>query len=251
MKIDNDKLLDPDYFAAELHTCLLMDGIRSPSIRRLRRVAWGKPELERIFEIKVSEFQRYEREARQPTLSNLPIRAFEWVWENAKFTPARDVGWTILAIILTISTVELSKFLLDKYKPIELDKYQTKETALLSDEKGEELVRQVDRWLAGKLANVLSSDQIESSLQKVLHDRISSGDLLADYVDRRVKNPEFAAELAHLIMEQLSADELNGSSGENVDQGAMQAQFQLALEARLSSPEFQESLGQLLLPQRD
>ncbi len=76
MIVDTTKnaLLHPDHFAADLHTCLLCDGIRSSAVRRLRRIAWGKAELERIFETKVSEFRRFNRESRVPSVANLPAR---------------------------------------------------------------------------------------------------------------------------------------------------------------------------------
>ncbi|HEY4261605.1 MAG TPA: hypothetical protein VGM98_15655 [Schlesneria sp.] len=106
---DRDLALNPDLFASEVHFCLLNDGVRSRSLRRLWRIAKGDSELERILEIKVAEFRRAMREGRTPTLWNMPTRTFEWLTENARFTPPREVLTTLAYVAVMLVGMDALK----------------------------------------------------------------------------------------------------------------------------------------------
>ncbi len=102
---------DPDLFARELQHALFAEGPRSGSVRRLHRNARKAPgaELERIFETKLAEARRFKRESRRPNLMNVPIRAWEWLWENAQFVPTRDVVLTLIYVGAVVLGVEYVK----------------------------------------------------------------------------------------------------------------------------------------------
>lgn len=102
------QLQDPDLYASELQHWLMIAGPRSKPVRDLMRVARRHPEaeLERIFETKLAEFKRAHREDRKPTLLNLPVRIVEWLTENAKFTPPRDVLMTLVYVVLVLVLFE-------------------------------------------------------------------------------------------------------------------------------------------------
>ena len=100
---------NPEAFSAELHFALLSQGLRGPLLRRLMRVARPDPELSRIFEAKVGEFRRYVRESRQRTIWNLPLRGWEWLSDQARFTPPREVLMTLVYVVLAMMAVEFFK----------------------------------------------------------------------------------------------------------------------------------------------
>ena len=100
---------NPEAFSAELHFALLSQGLRGPLLRRLMRVARPDAELSRIFEAKVSEFRRYVRESRPRTIWNLPLRGWEWLSDQARFTPPREVLMTLVYVVLAMMGVEFFK----------------------------------------------------------------------------------------------------------------------------------------------
>ncbi len=106
---DQDLTENPDLFASEVHFCLLNGGVRSRSMRRLWKLAKGHSELERILEIKLAEFQRAAREARTPTLWNLPMRMAEWTSERVRFTPPREFMTTLAYVVFAVVAVDAIK----------------------------------------------------------------------------------------------------------------------------------------------
>lgn len=106
---ESTELRDPDTFSADLHYCLLSQGLRSKRLRALLRLARGNGELERIFETKVNEFRRYLRETRVPTAWNLPIRTIERFTDNARFTPPREVLTTVAYVIFAVVGIDAAK----------------------------------------------------------------------------------------------------------------------------------------------
>src|SRR5688572_2180529 len=106
--VGTDELKDPDLFADELQYWLLATGPRSEGVRQLMRLARRHPgaELSRSFESKLAEYRRYRRESRRPTVWNLPARAFEAVWEDARFTPPVHAVTTLIYVVIVIFGLE-------------------------------------------------------------------------------------------------------------------------------------------------
>lgn len=104
-------LQDPDQFSARLHHLLLTEGARSAGVRSLMRLARQTPggELDLLFEAKLREWRRFERESRKPTLWNLPIRLAESLWDHIQFTPPRDVVMTLVYVVLVLAGMEGAK----------------------------------------------------------------------------------------------------------------------------------------------
>src|SRR5687768_17172151 len=98
--VDEKLTADPAAFSDEVHFALLNEGIRGPRLRQLMRLARHDAELEAILETKVAEFRRYVRETRTPTWWNLPVRGLEWISDNARFTPPREVFMTLVYVVL-------------------------------------------------------------------------------------------------------------------------------------------------------
>ena len=88
---------------------LLNEGLRGPRMRELLSMARVDSELGRIFEMKVAEFRRFLRESPVPTWWNLPLRAGEWLADNAQFTPPREVFMTLVYVVLVLVGIEAAK----------------------------------------------------------------------------------------------------------------------------------------------
>lgn len=177
----SEMLRDPDLFSAEVHHCLLTQGLRSRRLRGLMRAARRNAELERIFETKVTEFRRYLREIRLPTFWNMPIRAGEWLADNARFTPPRAVMTTLAYVAFVLVGVEMVKSwrpwdhatrtLADSrgfaahwgtFEP-DPDSYSTRKESTSS-------LSSVDHWLTKEFQQAAQSSEV----QQVLQDRIRS-----------------------------------------------------------------------------
>lgn len=189
---DKNKIVDPDEFASELHHWLLLEGYRSPKVRRLWRIARREAgaELERIFETMVSEAKRAKREERAPTLWNLPARTSEWLVEHAQFTPPREVFVTLMYVGIAAFAIEFGKDLIfdssaDRGLSPEsilnisgLDSGNAGRLASTSADSLKVPANRVDQWFTQEVANamnrILDSDDFRTKLQTVVSECIES-----------------------------------------------------------------------------
>ncbi len=170
------QLEDPDLYAAELQHWLMTEGPRSPWVRQLMRVARRHPdaELDRIFETKLAEYKRAMREERVPTLWNLPVRALEWLTDNARFTPPREVLMTLVYVVLVLVAFEGLKSRLPRWDRL-LEPAEVPTAArLFSRDNGAlasyrvpapvDVRERVDEWFATELSRAAQSDSFRQAV---------------------------------------------------------------------------------------
>lgn len=193
----------PETFSAEVHFALLSQGLRGPLLRRLMRLARADAELSRIFEAKVSEYRRYVRQTRTPTLWNLPMRAWEWLSDQARFTPPREVLMTLVYVVLAMMGMEFVKthFL----APTVDDRLHARALSLSLGElpayrgpvKPEPL--RLDQQMIDELQRAANSEVWRKALAAQLAESLTSVDvepLLRRKLEAILASPEFADRIA-------------------------------------------------------
>lgn len=180
---------DPDVYASDLHRSILVDGRRSSKVRMMWRLAQNEPgaELERIFETMVAESKRAEREARTPSIWNLPTRSFEWLFEHARFMPPREVITTLFYVGVLIFGVEFAK---GRYYASQTDELlsNTLFTSSISDSldgsegavgftQDSDVTNRVDKWFSDEVADamdrVLESERFSAKLRSAVVEAIN------------------------------------------------------------------------------
>lgn len=170
----------PDEYAAQLQDCLHGHGPRSRQVRRLLRLARKErdAEKERIFETKLAEYRRYQRESRQPTLWNLPARGWEWFWDGAQYTPPREVVMTLVYVALALVGVEsVNRYVLPRFEaetPVPGPAFMTgkgwdrpdwDELAPAPGRRvSNEALDRVETWLVGEFQEAATSAQLQAAL---------------------------------------------------------------------------------------
>ena len=184
------ELKQPDIFASELHHWLLLKGPRSRKVRKLMRFARRQPgaELERIFDTKLSEARRWERESRTPTLLNLPTRILEWFCDDAQFIPPREVVLTLIFTATLILGIEYFKVrpinnawgrVDDSTHQVILPLREAGWSSLRASQG--DAIEQVDAWfeqeVSQALDKILESDDFKSKLRHIMMDAIDEAEL--------------------------------------------------------------------------
>lgn len=205
MTVDDRELMDPDVYAAELQDCLLSEGPRSYGVRYLRRLARqkGNAELERIFEMKVGALQRYTRESRVPSIWNLPIRWIEWIADNFRFTPHRDMWMTVLYVLVALLAVDAIR---PRFQGSPEAKHNAKteanavadDAANPGDDRKEKTVERpqvenLNAWLIEKINQSMQASEVET----LLSERVDAA------VDEILASEEFQKELRRKVSRQL------------------------------------------------
>lgn len=201
---ESNELHDPDVFSSDVHYCLLTQGIRSRRLRELMRMARNNAELERIFEIKVAEFRRFLRETRVPTVWNLPIRGFEWLSDNARFTPPREVLTTLAYVAVMLVGVDVLKSRVPWSQWSQSGRTQTANLMRPSYELDADMFRsastadtqaasKVDEWLAAELKRAAESAELSGVLAQRLSDgldKLPLDEIVARKVEQAINSDE-------------------------------------------------------------
>jgi hypothetical protein len=185
---------NPDEYAADLQDCLHCHGPRSRQVRRLLRLARKErdAEKERIFETKLAEYRRYQRESRQPTLWNLPARGWEWFWDGAQYTPPREVVMTLVYVALALVGVEsVKRYVLPRFEaetPVPGPAFMTSKSWDQRDwdeleptpgrRVSNEALDRVETWLVGEFQEAAASAQLQAALSaqidSAMHELLAS-----------------------------------------------------------------------------
>jgi len=215
-EIEHKQLSEPHVFSGEVHFALLNEGLRGPRMRELLGLARRDSELGRIFEMKVAEFRRYLRESRVPTWWNLPQRAWEWLSDNAQFTPPREVFMTLVYVVLVLVGIEAGKrWLLDH----SAEGAAANVEAFAEFSGGSQLVEAkqnterdvgslVETWMLAELKLAAESPAGRQALAQQLAatmDRAGLEDLLRRKIESVLASPEFQAELEQKMREAMVA----------------------------------------------
>jgi hypothetical protein len=221
---DQHELRDPDLFAADVHFCLLNDGLRSSQLRRLVRLARNNAELERIFETKVAEFRRYLRESRVPSLWNLPIRIFEWLGDHAQFTAPREALTTLVYVVLALVVFDVMKSKLPwdsllGQPPVQnlpfakVPLYQTEvEMTSLRSKANAETSSKIDDWLVKELQQAARSAGLEQLLTHQIQQglaRAEQDNPLAARMNVLLESDEFRKALRAQLVEALHSPDVD------------------------------------------
>lgn len=175
-RIELAQLEDPDLYAAELQHWLMTEGPRSPAVRQMMRLARRHPdaELDRIFETKLAEYKRALREERVPTFWNLPVRGWEWLTDNARFTPPREVLMTLVYVVLVLVAFEglknrlpIGEWLRERGEvptPFRAISRSQESFAPHRNPAPADVHERVDDWFAAELTRAASSDIFRQAL---------------------------------------------------------------------------------------
>lgn len=249
---------DPDLFSAEVHHCLLTQGLRSRRLRGLMRAARRNAELERIFETKVTEFRRYLREIRTPTIWNLPLRAGEWLADNARFTPPREVMTTMAYVAFVLVGVEVVK----SWRPWDYGSrmssdsrrivarratFETDVDSYSAPRDSANSLSNVDNWLAKELQHAAQS----SEMQQVLKDRFQAAiasvsadlqlthkQLLREWIETDEFRELVTAALQNPIPSAISCENTTSATS-----SALEAATKQAVQELLATEDFKRLLG--------
>jgi hypothetical protein len=213
---------DPHLFSAELHFALLNEGLRGPAMRRLMRTARKDTELWRIFETKVGEFRQYLRSIRKPTLVNLPLRAWEWLSDNARFTPTKEVVVTLFYVAVVMMGIEVFKSEIPKNIP-EGNHLNQPAIALAlahgsfppnNSEQASSAIGRIDRWMVDELRKAAESPEWRDALTKQLSESfktIDLGPMLSEKLEATIRSPQFASQI-HTLVDQRIAEQIDTHS---------------------------------------
>jgi hypothetical protein len=208
----DDDLTNPDAFSAELHFALMTEGLRGPRMRRLMRRARGDGELERIFEVKVSEFRRYLKASRAPRLSNLPLRIWERFSDNVRFTPPKEVVLTLVYVGLAMLGIELIKQRREPTivathafaSPLEFNDFAYPLPASTRSASTSEELSRLESWMVEELQQASQSPQWRDAIAKQLAASIEAIDLeslLATRLKAMIDAPKFNARVSEEVAE--------------------------------------------------
>jgi hypothetical protein len=257
MNHEDEKLLaDPDLYAAALHHWLLTEGARSAHVRHLTHLARRVPgaELERIFETKLAEFNRYRRDTRTPTLWNLPVRAYEWLAEHAKFTPVREL-YVLGCVVVVLVGMEVVKRYWSGAEELTNGHGHWNGSSLESALPGVTLadgglgpadpVSEVDRWLASGLKAAANSPAFQQLLGQKLQASIDGHTLekpLQDQLRRLVGAEEFRAIVRNGVAESIDVAAITAKVRQAVDSAAPADELQAKVKSAVGSPQTADSL---------
>jgi hypothetical protein len=202
---------DPDGYAAQLQDALQLHGPLSAEVRRLWRRARREcnVELERMFETKLAEFRRRRRQSRQPQWTNLPERAFEWVWDGVRYTPPREVLMTLVYVAFALIGVEtLKQHVLPRFQPevrhtAPFDDFPLPGTGIRAPAPAGNVSPRIEAWLVAELRQAAKSVELEEALAErmdvALEQMLSSPEFeqrLQARMTRALEQPPAAAAFA-------------------------------------------------------
>jgi hypothetical protein len=216
-------LAHPDAFSAELHFALMTEGLRGAELRRLMRLARTDAELGRIFEVKVSEYRRYLRSERQPTLVNWPIRQWERFSDNVRFTPPKEVVVTMLYVAVAMAGMELVK---RRWQPdgwrgtghAPLASTAVAAMPPLRDAVAERGLREfagLEKWMIAELRRTSQSSEWRDAVAKHMADCLASIDLqpmMLQRLEEVIRSPEVAARISASIDAEINSRLADGGS---------------------------------------
>jgi hypothetical protein len=202
--------ITPDVFSAELHFALLTEGVRGPMMRQLMRLARRDPELGHIFETKVAEYRRFLRADRKPSWRNLPARTWEKLFDNARFTPPKEVLMTLFYVGVVMAGIELFKRTLNKPTwPDDLVmsraaafELQTRIAPTTRTAQSSGQASRMDAWMIDELQRVSQSPAWREAFARQLAETIEHIDLepaLTKKMEAIIQSPAFSERVAKLL----------------------------------------------------
>lgn len=249
-------LEDPDLFAAEMQHLLLTEGPKSKNVRQLMRLARRHPdaELDRIFETKLAEYRRASREDRVPSLINLPLRCWEWLFENARLTPPRDVLMTLVYVVVVLVLFEglkehvpLRQFFSQLLElrhgtaaPRETEYDPFRQPAPVQD-----VAANVDGWFTDELQRAAESPRFRDLLTRQIAETIAKQEgqaALTEVFDRLFAAETFQSSLRGRILESMGSLEPDLSKA--IDQGKIKERIVGEVAVALGQDEFRAQVQQ-------
>jgi hypothetical protein len=207
-------LTNPDDFSAELHYALLTEGLRGPALRRLMRQARADAELGRIFETKLSEFRRYLRASRRPTVFNWPLRVWEGFTDNARFTPPKEVFVTLVYVGLVMAGIECFKRATapsayaepSLARDVELGGMPRISPGISPTRMNAINLERIESWMISELERASHSDAWRDAIAKQLSAQIETIDIqeiLEARLDEVIQSSEFTQRISEAMDAQL------------------------------------------------